>query len=148
MYSNAYRYVPISRLGAPQVSASVALRFLLRAAAEQHVIFTVHSFYSAANSAMHYFIYAVLAPFATLGRLNRVAALTCRRIYRVSHCSSGFALSQLSFRNTEPSGGLMLHARRFINSASCCFIVAPSFATVNNVIFVCVCVSFVNALLR
>lgn len=67
MYSNVpihtnftLRRPPGSRLRRPTISS-----YLLRAAAEQHVIFTAYSFYSAADSAVHYFIYAVLVSFAT-----------------------------------------------------------------------------------
>jgi len=113
MYSNAFRYVPISRFGEPpdlRLRRPTISSYLLRAA--QHVIFTVHSFYSA----MHYFIYVVSCAFRNPRRLNRVIVPTCREIDRVSYCSSGFTLSQLYFRNTKRAAA-MLHARRFINLA-------------------------------
>lgn len=66
MYSNVpiYTNFTLRRLLGLRLRRPISC-YLLRAAAEQHVIFTAYSFYSAADSAVHYFIYAILASFTT-----------------------------------------------------------------------------------
>jgi len=104
MYSNAFRYVPISRfeesLGLRLRHPTISSYFLRSAVGNMLYLPPFHSIPRPIPRCIISFIYCSRV-FRNSHRLNRVVAPTCRRIDRVSHCSSGFALSQLSFRNSE-----------------------------------------------